>query len=216
MLTASPSKVIYQGDGNTTAFGFSIPLPAGSTGSELQVWIADNASPPNLTLLTGNYSVNVTTGIVNYPTVAGIAPLAAAVAALPVGWQIVIARVVPMSQPLSILSQGVFDGPSFAAELDRLTMICQQLAEVVARGLQYPINVVPSAQQLDPSQLTVSISPLIFNGTQSQCVAKAAAAPTTQFLCFGTDLGAAGTFGFYTGNATAGPNGDGFIWVGGA
>lgn len=211
MIAASPSKIQYNGNGLTTVFSFAMALPSGSTGSELQVYVFDSLG--NQTLLSGNYSVDVAGATVTYPTVGGVSPLAAGVLALPAGWQLVIARVVPMSQLLSILTQGVFDGPSFEAAFDRLTMIVQQLAEQLARCIQYPINIAPTAAMIDPSTLVLTVAPLITNASYANLKAQAVAAPTVQFWGFATDLGSAGLVVFYCANAAVGDSG--FIVFGG-
>jgi hypothetical protein len=210
VIAASPSKVIYVGNGVGTTFGFSMPLPTGSTGSELQLTVIDNLG--NVTLLTGNFSVNVAAGTVSYPTIGGVAPLGVGVNALPVGWTLVIARVLPLAQLLSILTQGIFDGPSFMAALDNIVMMIQQLQEQINRATLVAIN--------QPSPATIPFAPAVtpvgvvqINGTWAQIQAYAAAAPTSQFYALVTSGDQAGAQFFYTGNTAYG-NG-GFVSIGG-
>ncbi len=186
-------------------------LPAGSTGSEIVLTVIDNLG--NRTTLAGNYSVNVAASTVTYPTVGGVSPLGVGINALPVGWSLSIARVVPLSQLLSIITQGVFDGPSFSAALDRLAMFAQQLQDQLNRCLQYPVGTAPTAAMLNPATVLLTVAPLISNGAYAALQAQAAAAPTVQFWGFATDLGASGTLVFYCGNPTAGSNGNGFYIV---
>lgn len=212
-LAAAPSKVILSGDGSTTAFSYTFAINS-TDGSDIVVSIADNASPPNITVLSSNYSVDINNKHITYPTVGGVAPLAAGVNALPAGWQIILQRIEPVSQNVQLSDQNTINFASVEAELDKITMILQQLSEQIGRCLQYPVNVVPSAAQLNPSNLTVSITPLIATGTLAQLKAKAQLAPTVQFLCLATDLGTVGQFGFYIGNTTVGDMG--FFFMGGA
>lgn len=218
MSVSNPlSKQIYNGDGSTTVWTYTFDIAAGLAGSDVVVIIVD--SDGNLTFLPatgGNYSNDTVNKQITYPVTGGISPLDPSVNALPSGWQIIICRLEHITQAVSLVTQGPFSAQTIMSMFDYLTLICQQLQEQLDRCLKYPINVVPSSDQLDPTLLTVSITPLISNATFPQLAAQAAAAPTTQFLCFATDLGPNGTFGFYTGIATAGPNSDGFIWVGGA
>lgn len=210
-LTATSNKNQYNGDGVTTVFPFTFPLPAGSTGSEIDVRVYDNNGAE--TVLSSNFSIDLNNKNVTYPNVGGQAPLAAGINALPAGWSIVIRRIEPLTQALVLTSQGVFDAKSIEGNFDKIVMMLQQLQEQLNRCLQYPANVVPTSQQLNPSALTVSITPLINNGTLAQLKAKAIAAPTVQFLCFGTDMGAVGQFGVYVGNTAIGDQG--FIFLGG-
>ena len=212
MIAATTPKVIYQGDGVTTTFGFSFPLPSGSTGSELQVYVFDSNNPQDQFLLTGNYSVNVAAGTVSYPTVGGVAPLGVGVNALPANWQLVIARVVPLTQLLSILTQGVFDGPSFSAALDYIMMAIQQLQEQINRATLVPINTPGPANAILPA----TIAPVVvvqINGTWAQLVAYAQLNPTGQFFGLVTSGDLSGSQFFYSGNVALGNQG--FIAVGG-
>lgn len=190
-------------------------LPAGSVGAELQVTVIDNLG--NRTLLAGNYTVAVNPGnggTVNYPTVGAVSPLQPGVNFLPAGWSIAIARVVPLAQLLSILTQGIFDGPSFSAAFDYLMMAIQQMQDQLNRCIQYPIGTVPTAAMLNPTTLVLTIAPLITNAAYANLKAQAAAAPTVQFWGFATDLGMVGQLVFYCGNATVGDAGF-FVFGGG-
>ncbi len=217
MISAAPSKVIYQGNGSTTAFSFAMQLPVGSNGSEIVVSIIDNLG--NVTVPSGNYVVTVNPGgaggSVAYPTVGGVSPLGLGINALPGGWSIAIQRIVPLSQLLSIITQGVFDGPSLTAALDRLTMIVQQLQDQLSRCLQYPINVAPTANMLNPTTLILTLGNPITNATYPNLKAQAALNPTQAFWGLATDLGTPGEgeVVFYCGNALIGDGG--FIVLGG-
>ena len=61
-ISADPNKVIIAGDGQTTDFDFGsiFDLHAGSTGSDIYVFIVDASG--NITHLTSNYTVNTATG----------------------------------------------------------------------------------------------------------------------------------------------------------
>lgn len=210
-LTATSNRNQHNGDGATTVFPFTFTLPAGSTGSDVEVRVYDASNVE--TVLSSNYSVDTVNSTVTYPTVGGQAPLAAGQNALPAGWSIVIRRIEPLTQVLALSSQGVFDADSIETAFDKLTMILQQIQEQLNRSLQYPANITPTAAQLNPTALTVSINPLIISGTLAQLKARAQAAPTVQFFCFATDMGSVGQLGFYIGSMSIGD--EGFFFLGG-
>lgn len=207
-IAAASSKVIYAGDGITTAFPFSFKINT-TDGSDLQVSVIDNLG--NVTLLTGNYSVDVANAKVNYPTVAGVAPLGVGITALPLNWDLVINRVEPLSQLVSLSDQG-FSLPALEAGLDKMTMILQQLQEQISRATLLPINTVQASTPV----VAPTISPVGLvqvNGTWAQLVTYAALNPTVQFLGFVTSGDLAGGQFFYSGNVALGNQG--FIAIGG-
>ncbi len=209
-IPASPSKVILAGDGITTTFGFLFELFT-TNGSDLQLTVFDNLGNP--TILTGNYTVNVAAGKFSYPTVGGVLPLLPAVNALPVGWQIVAARVEPLAQSTVILSdQGSISLPAIALALDYLTAICQQLQEQINRAPLVPINTPGPATPVVPPAIA-AVGLVQINGTFAQLSAYAALNPTVQFLGLVSSGDAAGSYFFYSGNVALGNNG--FIAIGG-
>lgn len=221
MIAATTPKIIYTGDGVTTAFSFSMPLPVGSVGAEIAVYVFDSNNPQDQFLLTGNYSIVVGPidasgkpqgGTLTYPTVGGVSPLGPGVNALPANWQIVIARVLPLAQLLSVLTQGVFDGPSFTSAFDNLCMMIQQLQEQVNRATLVPINTPGPANAI----VAPTIAPfgvVQINGTWAQLVAYAQLNPTAQFYGFVSSGDMVGSQFFYSGNVAYGNQG--FIAIGG-
>jgi hypothetical protein len=210
-ISDSSNKIIYAGDGHTTGFAITMPLPADSDGSDVYVYVVDNNGV--VTLLNSNYSVNVGALTVTYPTVGGVAPLGVGVNALPNGWELVLNRTEPMSQNLALTNQGIWDGPSIDAAFDKLTMIAQQLQEQVSRCFKAPINVPynPLSPLSSPtvSTLTQAI------GTLAQLIAISTASPTTARFGVATDVGG-GQLLYYPGYAsTSGIHGTGWYAIGG-
>ncbi len=212
-IAASPSKIIYAGDGVTTAFGFGNVFEIlTADGSDIEVTVFDNASPQNEYLLTGNFSVNVATSQVLYPTVGGVAPLAAGVMELPVGWQIVLNRVEALDSDLVLTDEGGVSLSAVESAFDYLTAICQQLQEQINRATLVPIN-TPGPAQAVAAPAIAPIGVVQVNGTWAQLVAYALAAPTAQFFGLVTSGDQAGSQFFYTANTAIGNQG--FLSIGG-
>lgn len=211
-LAAAASKVIYEGDGSTTSFGFSFEIET-TDGSDLKISIFDNNG--NESDLVSNYSVDVANSKVNYPTVGGVAPLGVGINALPANWYIVINRVEPLAQNLSLTNQGVFDAPSIEDQLDQIVMMIQQQQEQINRCVKYPINQTPATADVNAFITAVNaiIMPPVVPNTYASYKAQALAAPSKIFFGFATTLGSAGQFLVYCGNANVGDQG--FIILGG-
>lgn len=205
-LAASVSKIVLNGDGLTTAFGFPFELQT-ADGSDIQVTIFDNQTPQNQTILSGNFTVNVGSSQVNYPTVAGVAPLAAGVTALPVGWQIVINRVEALDQETVLADEGPISLSALEEQLDYLTAIVQQLQEQVNRCIKLPVNQSPNVATVTVNGVTISSGTLIGAITLSNTYANLKATPPAAFsFAWATDIGA-GALVFYSGNAAIGDQG---------
>ena len=216
-LSDSTTKVIYAGDANggtNTAgqtFDITFALPDDSTGTDVAVYVVDDLGA--VTLLTANYSVDVTALHVIYPTVGAVAPLLTGVNAVPVGWELVIARVEPLTQTVALTNQGVFDATAIEAEFDKITMICQQLQEQINRCYKAPINL--------PYNITAPVVPptttilSYVQDTLANLVIISNASPAIPRFAVATDIGT-GQLVFYPGYAsTSGINGTGWYAIGG-
>ncbi len=208
-IAASTNSVTLNGDGATLSFSYPFRINT-TDGSDIQVSVIDTLG--NVTPITSNYSVDVPNGRIYYPTVGGVSPLGVGVTALPTGWSINLRRVEPLSQVVSLSDQG-FSLPTLENGLDKITMILQQITEQLGRCVQYPVGTVPTAAMLNPSTFVLTVAPLITNASYESLKAQAAAAPTTQFWGFATNLGAVGVVVFYCGNTAVGD--EGFIAFGG-
>lgn len=201
-IAAAQSKVIYAGDGVTTAFPFAFEIET-TDGSDLQISVVDNLG--NVTLLTSNYSVDVANAKVNYPTVGGVAPLGLGVNAVPANWNLVINRVEPLSQTVSLSDQN-FSLPALEEGLDKIVMTLQQLQEQLNRAVLLPINTVQAAQPVVAP--TVAPAGLVqLSGTWNQLVTYAALNPTVQFLGYVNSGDLSGSWFFYSGNVLLGNQG---------
>lgn len=147
-IQTSTSKVIFQGNGATTVFTYSFPMPAASNA----IVLFTDASGNQTTVSPGAY---VLTGV-GQPTAGGgaqggtltYAPNGSPIAA---GTTLTLMRVIPYVQPDSFTNQGGLWPLVVEASDDNLEMQVQQLAEQMARVLLFnaadpgPFSTFPTA-----------------------------------------------------------------------
>jgi len=150
-ISTTTSKVIWQGNGATTAFSYSFAMPIAS---EAVLTYTDtfgnqtvlNAAQYSITGVgTSTTGGGTQGGTVTYPLTGS--PIAA-------GTTLTLQRVIPYTQPTSLANQSGF-WPSVVEGMDdNLEMQIQQLAEIAARSLQFnpadagPFNpLVPAAER---------------------------------------------------------------------
>jgi hypothetical protein len=126
-VSSTSSRVVYNGDGATTAFPFAFKV---STAADLVVIYAD-ATGTDFTLSASQYGATGFGldggGTVTYPLSGS--PIA-------IGTLLTIQRVVAATQPTSISNQGAMWPQIIEAALDRITMICQSFIDTAARSLK--------------------------------------------------------------------------------
>lgn len=147
-IQTSTSKVIFQGNGATTVFTYSFPMPSASNA----VVLFTDASGNQTTVSPGAY---VLTGV-GQPTAGGgaqggtltYAPNGSPIAA---GTTLTLMRVIPYVQPDSFTNQGGLWPLVVEASDDNLEMQVQQLAEQLGRALLFnaadpgPFGTFPTA-----------------------------------------------------------------------
>lgn len=209
-LAAASSKNTFQGDGSNTVFTFTFPIPSGSTGSDIAVYVVDDEGTPYL--LASNYAVDVAESTITYPVTvdpvlgAG-SPLPAGAAAVPEGWQLVAARIEPLSQLTTIANQGAFPAAAIEAALDKIVMVLQQMQEQVDRSYKAPVQEASSDADLADFLASVAaIYPPFSVGTYADLKILSTGAPTVRRFGFATDTR---SLYFYTGTITDGDEG----WV---
>jgi hypothetical protein len=118
----------YLGNGVTTQFNYNFPIFALS---DVKVYITDLGG--STTLVTSGYQVvpnnpldYSTGGHVTYPYPSGTV--------LPTGYKLTLLRVLPLDQPNNLRNVGNWDANVFENMYDRLTMMIQQINEVVRRA----------------------------------------------------------------------------------
>lgn len=128
-ISTTSNSVIAQGNGLTTSFSFSFPVPQASY---LQVFYADTTGAVTL-LGPTSYSVSgigsAVGGAVTYPLVGS---------PIPQGSSLLIQRVVPYQQLTDLINQAGYYPNVVENALDYLTMQMQQLAQQNALSLQVP------------------------------------------------------------------------------
>lgn len=205
-LAASQNYAIFDGDGVTTTFPYTFGINT-TDGSDISVYYIDSSG--TVTLVTSNYSVDVANSRVLYPTVAGVSPLASTDTAVPVGAQLELLRVEPLSQTVQLVDQGVFDPASIETGMDKITMICQQLQEQINRCVKYPLGTSPTTADVDAFIAAVSaiIQPPVISGTLAYLKSVSEGTPTTVRFGIATNLGTGNALMWYCGNATLGDEG---------
>lgn len=210
MTVANPiNDNILDGDGSSYVFGFTFDVPVGSTGTDIYVYIIDDEG--TITLITSNYTLNLSAKTVTYPVTGGIPPLSPSDNFLPSGWQIAVYRIESLTQALNLVTQGPFPAAGLMAALDMATYQIQQLQEQVNRCVKYPIGQIPTST--DVTAFLAAISAMIpqgpIAGTYAYCKSIAALAPTTYRFAIVNDQNDQGTnqIFFYSGNVAVGDSG---------
>jgi hypothetical protein len=208
-VTIQTNYSISDGDDSTTVFGFTFAVPTASTGTDIYVYIIDDTG--TITLITSNYTLDLSAKTVTYPNTAGITPLDPGVAALPSGWQIAIYRVEPLTQVLNLTTQGPFPSAGMMASLDQLEYQIQQIQEQLNRCVKYPIGQAPTTTDVNDFIAAVNaiIAPPPIYGSYTYVKSIAALAPTTFRTAFVNDQNSLGAWQFfiYSGNVAAGDGG---------
>lgn len=131
-LSTTTAKVVLAGNGATTIFPYTFPIP--DTAS-LQVIYTDTAGVQT-TLSSSQYSVTgiggTTGGNVTYAGPGGVA--------IAVGTKLTIARIVDYTQSTVFTNQGGYYPAVVEARFDRVMMAMQQLVDRVGRALVAPIS----------------------------------------------------------------------------
>lgn len=204
-IAASQNYTVFDGDGVTKTIPYTFAINT-TDGSDIQVYYIDSAD--TVTLLTGNYSVDVANSRVLYPTASGVAPLGTTDTAVPVGAELVVMRTEPLSQTLALANQSAVPLTSVENEFDKLTMICQQLQEQINRCFKLPPGSAPSLADVTVNSITIATATLVGSITLSATYANLKAHPPAALtFAWATDLGAGGVLMFYSGNANIGDQG---------
>lgn len=136
-VSTTSNKITYSGNGATTLFGFTFPAVAAG---DLQIYYTDTAG--TVTLLASNlYSVALFPAVSPNPTAFGgnvTYPLVGAPIAL--GTSLTILRTLPDTQPVSFANQGTIYPAAIEQALDYLTMITQQLTELLGRQITVAVS----------------------------------------------------------------------------
>lgn len=131
MIGNSENRIIYNGNGAATEFGYSFKI---LEKTDINVVLVD----PDLNeiALTKDYFVDMEKSVVFYPGYSPGAepPEAERPPVLPEGWQLVLYREVPITQESQLDTHWPFN--VIEAALDKLTIICQQLWDGAIRAIR--------------------------------------------------------------------------------
>lgn len=146
-LAATEQRIEYQGNGVTTAFGF--PYPFFDPGDLLVMLVNDGVAlvdpPPQLNGGdTYDYTISGTQDPATGEYLSGgtitfnNAPIAA--------YRVILLRALDQTQEVSLRDNAKFPAKTVEAELDRLTMLAQDLQEQITRCISAPNFDIPLTQ----------------------------------------------------------------------
>jgi hypothetical protein len=141
-VATATNKVVIPGNGLTTVFSYNFRV---DTATDMQV-IYTNALGVSTTISTSLYSISGLGlpggGTVTYPLVGS--PIAS-------GTSLTIARILPLTQSVSISNQGAFYPESVELAIDRAVMETQQISEEMGRAIVGSITDVAPMTPLPPA-----------------------------------------------------------------
>ena len=121
MLSSTATQVSYTGNGTAFVFNYTFRITAAT---DLAVVRRDLSSDDTILTLNTDYAV---TGVGSEAGGTVVLPLP-----LAIGWVLIIARVIPLTQTTSFVSQGAFLPRTHEDALDRVVMMIQQLSSQIA------------------------------------------------------------------------------------
>ena len=138
MLAHVDNRITYSGNGNATEFAYQFKI---LDRTDIKVLLTDADGKEKL--LTKDYYVDVEKSVVRYPgyAVGAEVPESERPAVLPAGWKLTIYREVLVTQETDLPDQYPFNQVEDIG--DKLTMIAQDMKDVVARSLK--VSVATSA-----------------------------------------------------------------------
>jgi hypothetical protein len=164
-IASTQNKNIYKGNGTTTNWPITFTF---SDESQIQVYITDANNV--VTLLTGDYLVDMDNNYVVYPGYEGLPPVDAP-PILPSNSTITIYRNVPLTQEVDLANQGAWNPEVIENEFDKLTMITQQLQE----GLDRSVKIDVSDTSTSPNEYLKIINTTMANAANSAASAASSA-----------------------------------------
>jgi hypothetical protein len=142
MLSTLNVNDLFSGDGSNRDWTYPFQILT-SDGSDIQIWLT---SPLGVvSQVTASYSINTTTKVVTYPTVASLMD------PLETGWTIELRRVTPKTQGLDLIQGGSFTANALEGAIDKCTAITQEI--------KAQLNDIVTANTT-PTQLAILISEL--------------------------------------------------------
>ena len=126
------TKRIYQGNNTTREWEIDFPL---ISAQDLKVYLTSPQGEE--TLLSTGYVLNSSLTALTYPTLdSGLAPLQT-------GWSITLVRSTPLTQEIDLIRQGDLDAEVLEQGYDKLTLLLQEMREVLSRSVKFPVSSAP-------------------------------------------------------------------------
>jgi hypothetical protein len=135
MIAHVDNRITYNGNGNATEFAYQFKI---LDRTDIKVLLTDADGKEKL--LTKDYYVDVEKNVVRYPgyAVGAEVPESERPPVLPTGWKLTIYREVPVTQETDLPDQYPFNQVEDIG--DKLTMIAQQLTDVIGRSLKIGVS----------------------------------------------------------------------------
>lgn len=143
MIQTAENKIVYNITG-TTGNVYPFPIRFYKV-SDVHVFVDDNGTETELAR-GKDYTIEPKA---DYSGGADITLITAP----PISCRLVIMRILPIAQTLNLPEQGKFPSTSMETALDKLTMICQQLAEAIDRSIKWSPG---QDQNTPPNQLLIA------------------------------------------------------------
>ncbi|MEY2701381.1 MAG: hypothetical protein RLY43_1, partial [Bacteroidota bacterium] len=157
------SKHTYNANGVQTEFPYTFSIFT-TDGSDIELYTYDPDTEIT-TQITSNYSVDTEALTVTYPSTG---------TALASPMQIILLRVVNITQDVDLVNGGAFYAETIETSLDKLTAITQQLDEEVARSFKW--SPAHTGEETDPATFIISLNESVAAAALSETNAAASEA----------------------------------------
>ena len=128
-VTTTLDRQYFPGDGSNKNFPFNFKF---FDNSQIFVYLIDASGTATGKILNVDYTLSGALSPVGGMVVMAVAP--------PVGYQVLVRRILSVTQPTSIRNQGAFFPAIHEDVFDRLTMICQQAVAAANLSLQKDLS----------------------------------------------------------------------------
>lgn len=153
------NKHTYNANGVQKVFPYTFNIFT-ADGSDIELYTY-NPTTEITTLITSNYSVDTEALTVTYPVTG---------TALSSPIQVILLRVVDITQNTDLINGGAFYAETIENSLDKLTAISQQLDEEIARSFKW--SPAHTGEETDPATFIASLNVSVANASASATAAQ--------------------------------------------
>lgn len=140
-LSNTNNKDVLLADGVNTVWAYTFQ-PIDPAGADIKIIVTDLDGAD--TIISTNFTLNLATAEVTYPSViSGLPPVAS-------GYKVTLYREEPATQEMVLRNQGAFNANNVEKAFDKLTALIQQIIEQLSRTIQYPISTDPDDLNPEP------------------------------------------------------------------